>query len=213
MSILLKNNIGLNGTHAETIYMSEDEKYYVPFKYILYKNSDTNIKTNIEYFIKYYPLYNIIIDSRMIKTIAYISNIVDDILIYNINNNEVISLTNFVMDKIGASTILHISECVSILNLFVFINYYCNNKPTWNCDIALKSISSIPFLPNALYIPSICNYINSCNNRNKIIMKANYINIIEQIKVQDNIQPFKANINDILYSLKYLTSQSNYILF
>ena len=42
-------------------------------------------------------------------------------------------------------------------NLFVFINYYCNNKPTWNCDVALKSIASIPFLPNALYIPSICN--------------------------------------------------------
>jgi len=211
--LLLKDNVGLNGTHEETIYMCENDDYYVPFKYILYKNLDINIKTNIDYFINKYPKYNIVIDSRMVKTITYISNIVNDILIYSINNNEIISLTNFVMDKIGSSTILHVSECVSILNLFVFINYYCNNKPSWNCDIALKSIFHIPFLPNTLYIPSICEYINSYNNQNKIIMKANYININELIKIQDNIQPFKANVNDILYSLKYLNSQSNYILF
>lgn len=219
MSKFIKDYIGLNGTYSpeNTILMCEKNDIYVPFKYSVYLNKDTNIKSNYDFFINHYTSSNIVIDSRMIKTITYIANTIDDILIYNINNNEVISLTQFVMDKTSSSKILNIQECINILNLFVFINFFCNNKPSWNCDIALNLLNNTKSsIPNSFSIPYIYKYIISCNQNTKNdvkIRKLKNINIQECIRIQDNIKPFKENIDDIIHSIKNLKDiDINYIL-
>ena len=218
MSNFIKDYIGLNGTYQNTILMCEKNDIYIPFNHTLYINSDNNLKSNYEFFVNNYTSSNIVIDSRMIKTITYISNIIDDILIYNVNNNEIISLTQFVMNKTTSSKILNINECINILNLFVFINFFCNNKPSWNCDIALNLLNQTKSsIPNSFSIPYIYNYITTCNNQNLKdgvkITKLKNINIQEYIKIQDNIHPFQANIDDIIHSLKNLKSVDiNYIL-
>jgi len=220
MSKFIKDYIGLNGTYQHTILMREIDDIYAPFKYELYLNNDTNIKSNCDFFINNYTKSNIIIDSRMIKTITYISNIIDDILIYNVNNNEIISLTQFVMDKTSSSKILNINDCVNILNLFVFINFFCNklsNKPSWNCDIALNLLNQLKLtIPNSFSIIYIYNYIISNINQNikdKKITKLKRINIQNYLKIQDEIHPFQGNIDDIIYSLNEMKNIGiNYIL-
>ena len=219
MSKFIKDYIGLNGTYPPetTILMCEKNDIYVPFRYIPYLNKDTNIKSNYEFFINHYTTANIVIDSRMVKTITYIANTIDDILIYNINNNEVISLTQFVMDKTSSSKILNIQECTNILNLFVFINFFCNNKPSWNCDIALNLLNNTKSsIPSSFSIPYIYKYIISCSQNIKSdtkIRKLKNINIQEYIKIQDNIKPFNENIDDIIHSIKNLKDiDINYIL-
>jgi len=223
MSLFIKDYIGLNGLHSldRTILMCETNDIYVPFKYTPYISSDVKIKTNYEFFITNYTSFNIIIDSRMIKTITYIANTIDDILIYNINNNEVISLTQFVMNKTLSSKILNIHECVNILNLFVFINFFCNNKPSWNCDIALNLLPyTKSSIPNSFSIPYIYKYILTCVSQNKNdnmkLISPKKINIQSYIQIQDGIKQFQSDhytINDIVYSLKNLKNiDINYIL-
>ena len=216
----IKDYIGLNGTYANTILMREKDDIYVPFPYTPYLKSDNDIKSNYNFFVEHYSSSNIVIDSRMIKTITYVSNIISDILIYNINNNEIISLTQFVMDKTTSSKILNINDCVNILNLFVFINFFCGklkNKPSWNCDVALNLLNQIKStIPHSFSIPYIYKYILTCstsNGQDKVIRQLKRINIKEYLKIQDNMKPFEGTIDDVIHSLKdWKSVDVNYIL-
>ena len=124
------------------------------------------------------------------------------------------------MDKTSSSKILNIQECINILNLFVFINFFCNNKPSWNCDIALNLLNNTKSsIPNSFSIPYIYKYVLSCNQNTKNdisnikIRKLKNINIQEYVKIQDNIKPFQENIDDIIHSIKNLKDiDINYIL-
>lgn len=217
MSIkLLKDYLGLNGTHKNNIIICEDDDIYIPFKYTAFKTLDINVKTNYDYFIDNYFDNNVLIDSRMIKTITYIANTITDILIYDVNKNEVITLTSYVLSKISASEILNLNECVSILNLYVFVTFFCANEVNWNCDNCIKALN-VTYHNNisdlgVFSIDMLLTYLNLNVEIDKVVVKPKYIDLISSFKMHDNLQPLNTNIFNIIYSLKELYKNTKYIL-
>ena len=219
MSIGFKDKIGLNGTYLKTIYICENNDIYIPFddgNIEIFETNDSDVLTNYNCFIENYSSMNVLIDSRLVKTICYISNIIDNVLIYNVNNNEVISFSRYVIDKIG--TTLNVDECKEILNLYIIVTFFI--KLTWNCDLALKcvrKIKNIEILHGAFYLPYIIEYINEINNRinkgTKIVKKMKYVDIASKIKMKDGLTKITESIEDILYSLREIDKESHFILF
>ena len=214
MSFAFKDYIGLNGTHPSTVYICQNNDIYIPFDVETFITNDENILTNYNHFINNYTTKNILIDSRLIKTICYISNIIDDILIYDTNTNEIISFSRYVIDKMG--TILNIEECKEILNLYIFVIFFI--KTTWNCELALKcirKIKNVKIIYSSIYLPYIIDYVEEINKKStnsRIVKKMKYIDITSEIKIKDGIKKLNGGIDDILYSLREIDKESHFIL-
>jgi len=212
MSFNFEDYTGLNGTYLNTIYICENDDIYIPFDVETFKTKDTNVLTNCNYFIQNYTTKNILIDSRLIKTICYISNIIDDILIYNVNTNEIISYSRYVIDKMG--TVLNIEECKQILNLYVIITFFI--KINWDCGLALRCIGKIKnkIIYSSLYLPYIIDYIEELNKKSsklQIVKKMKYIDMISEFKMKDGIKKINESIEDILYSLQEINKETHFI--
>ena len=209
----INTNLSSNGIYSNTTYITELDDIYVNFKAKVYKTNDKSVKSNVDYITKMYYQTNIIIDSRMLLTITFASNIFQDLFIYNVNTNQVLTLYQFIKSKLLISKILTIDEYIDVLNLFMFIHYFCCQTIVWNSDLAIKSLSHP--LKNAFNVVMLESYLTLTMKSTKLrdVTKLEFIDIKKVLTSKTNItQLDNPKLSDILYSTRELLKTTKYIM-
>ena len=211
----LNNYVNSNGVKLDYLLFTEEDDIYIPFKYKLFKTKDVDVLTNYNEFIKNYYSTNIIIDYRMILTITYLVSDFNDILIYDIYTNKIITFNYYVVKKIfsGHSKLFDTTEIINLMYLNVFIRYFCSKiNLRWIPNLAIQCVKGKKYLKNAININSIIQYLNN-SNINKLKLTNEYENIPKKIKIKDGISEFQSkNIDNIINELNMLSKNSEFIL-
>lgn len=188
-----------NGSYDKTIIIKGNINIYTPYDSFEHKTTDNMLLDNINFIKNNYKQNNIIISSELLLTICYTSNLItNDLYILNIYNNKIITLFDFIK-TLANNKELNINQSLSLLNLYTFIKFFCDNKIKWDINKGISCLGT--FIPGAFSKNDIINYISKIiRDYNK---KNNKININEQILIKNNIKPFRNNIYDIYYNLYY----------
>lgn len=188
-----------NGSYEKTIIIKGNINIYTLYDTFEYKTTDNMLLNNINFIKDNYKQNNIIISSELILTICYTVNLVtNDLYILNIYNNKVITLFEFIK-IIANNKELNLNQSLSLLNLYTFIKFFCDNKIKWDINKGISCLKT--YIPGAFSKNDIINYISKLigdYNKNN-----NKIDINKQILIKNNIQPFKNNIYEIYYNLYY----------
>lgn len=217
MTHFLKDYIGLNGTHIKTMYMCEVDDIYLTFADTLadtltiHTSPDANVMTNYHTFITIYPHQNIIIDSRMMRTITYIAGVIDDLIIYNTDNNELMTLSRFVMSKSSCKS-LRVCDAIQFLHLYTFANYFV--KTQWNSSLAIKCVQQDAhhYLFNSMYVPHLISYLEAVITKSYFIKRPKYVDIKQYVQMQDDMCSIDGSAEDVLQSLKDIDKNTHHIL-
>ena len=188
-----------NGSYDKTIIIKGNINIYTPYDSFEHKTTDNMLLSNINFIKDNYKQNNIIISSELLLTICYTSNLItNDLYILNIYNNKIITLLDFIK-TLANNKELNINQSLSLLNLYTFIKFFCDNKIKWDINKGISCLGT--FISGAFSKNDIINYISKIiRDYNK---KNNKINVSEQILIKNNIKPFKNNIYDIYYNLYY----------
>lgn len=211
-SNFISTNLNSNGIYSDTTYITELDDIYINFKAKVYKTNDKSVKSNVDYICQKYYQSNIIIDSRMLLTITYASNMFQDLFIYNVNTNQVLTLYQFIKSKLLISKILTIDEYIDVLNLFMFINYFCCQTITWNSDLAIKSISHSS--KNMFNVAMLERYLTLTIRSIKLrdVNKLEFIDIKKALTSKNNMaQLDRPKLSNVLYSTRELLKTTKYV--
>lgn len=124
-----------------TILIREIDDTYISGKYkiIICKNTDINKLFNI--FNKYRETHNILIDKRLDICIIYLLlKYNDDIFIYDINNNVILNIYQYSIDKYNLNKNDLNLEFIKKINIvyLLFQFYFKNSCINWNLTLLLK---------------------------------------------------------------------------
>lgn len=188
-----------NGSYDKTIIIKGNINIYTHYDSFEHKTTDNMLLNNINFIKDNYKHNNIIISSELLLTICYTSNLItNDLYILNIYNNKIITLLDFIK-TLANNKELNINQSLSLLNLYTFIKFFCDNKIKWDINKGINCLGT--YIPGAFSKNDIINYISKIiRDYNK---KNNKINVNEQILIKNNIKPFRNNIYDIYYNLYY----------
>lgn len=212
-SNFINTNLNSNGIYNNTTYVTELDDIYINFKARVYKTSDKLVKTNVNYICEMYYQSNIVIDSRMLLTITFASNMFQDLFIYNVNTNQILTLYQFIKSKLLISKVLTIDEYIDILNLFMFVNYFCCQTITWNSDLAIKSLSQP--IKNMFNVVMLERYLTLTMQSIKLkdIGNLEFIDIKKVLTFKNNMtQLDRPKLYNILYSTRELLKTTKYIM-
>lgn len=212
-SKLINTNLNSNGIYSNTTYITELDDIYINFKAKVYKTSDKTVKSNVNHICQEYYQSNIIIDSRMLLTITYAANMFQDLFIYNVNTNQVLTLYQFIKSKLLISKTLTIDEYIDILNLFMFINYFCCQTIIWNSDLAIKSLSHSS--KNMFNVVMLERYLTLTMRSLKLrdVSMLEFIDIKKVLTSKNNMtQLNRPKLTNILYSTRELLKTTKYVM-
>ena len=208
--------IRTNGIKNNYVIFGEQDDVFINFDYTFFKTKDTNLKTNVEEYLKFIQHSNVLIDIRLSLTISYLSFLFDDILIYNSGTNSVLTFNSYAVKTLfaGHNKIYDQHEIKTLLFIYNFVyQFFSRQSPfMWNSDIAIKAVHNKQYLKNAINIETIIDYLNNIKFDLNVRSDISRINIKQSLYINDNMQCFKSCQGNIFKELIELKNISKFII-
>lgn len=214
--VCLRHIIKTNGIKKNYVIFGEQDDVFIDFKYKFFQTKDTNLKTNVEEYIKTVQHSNVLIDIRLSLTISYLSFLFDDILIYNSGTNTVLTFNSYAVKTLfaGYNKIFDQYEIKTVLFIYNFVyQFFSKQTPfMWNSDMAIKAVHNKPCLKNAVNVEAIIDYLN--NIKFDLSVKSNIppIDIKKHLHLNDDMKCFESCQGNIFKELLDLKNTCKFIM-
>lgn len=214
--ICLRHVIRTNGIKKNYVIFGEQDDVFINFKYKFFQTKDTDLKTNVEEYIKTVQHSNVLIDIRLSLTISYLAFLFDDILIYNSGTNTILTFNSYAVKTLfaGYNKIYDQHEIKTILFIYNFVyQFFSKQTPfIWNSDMAIKAVHNKPCMKNAINIETIVEYLNNIKFDLSIRNDIPSIDIKKYLHMRDNMSCFESCQGNIFRELLELKNVCKFIV-
>lgn len=206
-----------NGTFTESIIIGPSDDYLIEFAYKYIRIADIDVRSVFDTYEKYEGKTNIIIDYRMNISIAYLCQKYDNLLIFDIDNGKVITLTQYVSKRLFSGRLLTYNTYLlkQVLFLYVFVVFYCKHLSLqWISVKAYDAVVDCKMLHGVYDLNILVKYIGSCVSRYSAAEVVNS-HVLNCFSVTNQAKPLLSakSTEELLSELIVLTKMNGVVVF